>query len=89
MSTTAGPSAQPNPGFAERIGVLMATGLIVGESLFGVAFAAIVAERAAAMRRCAAGRGHSRWAMPLGILLFAGAIVVALRLDRGSARPSR
>ncbi|GAA0311807.1 oligopeptide transporter, OPT family [Sphingomonas oligophenolica] len=33
----------PNPGFAERMGVLTATGLIVGESLFGVAFAAIVA----------------------------------------------
>ena len=27
----------PNPAFAERLGVLMATGLIVGESLFGVA----------------------------------------------------
>jgi len=32
----------PNPAFAERLGVLMATGLIVGESLFGVAFAAVV-----------------------------------------------
>ena len=31
--------AAPDPAFAERIGVLMATGLIVGESLFGVAFA--------------------------------------------------
>ena len=31
-----------NPAFAERLGVLMATGLIVGESLFGVAFAGIV-----------------------------------------------
>ena len=32
-----------NPGFAERLGTLMATGLIVGESLMGVAYAAIVA----------------------------------------------
>jgi putative OPT family oligopeptide transporter len=32
-----------NPAFAERIGTLMATGLIVGESLMGVAYAAIVA----------------------------------------------
>ncbi|MDP9085191.1 MAG: oligopeptide transporter, OPT family [Pseudomonadota bacterium] len=31
-----------NPAFAERLGVLMATGLIVGESLFGVVFAGIV-----------------------------------------------
>lgn len=32
-----------SPEFAERMGVLAATGLIVGESLFGVAFAGIVA----------------------------------------------
>ncbi|HWK35031.1 OPT family oligopeptide transporter [Sphingomonas sp.] len=32
-----------NPAFAERMGVLTATGLIVGESLFGVAFAGILA----------------------------------------------
>ena len=32
-----------NPAFAERLGTLMATGLIVGESLMGVAYAAIVA----------------------------------------------
>src|SRR4051794_25236841 len=33
----------PNPEFAQRMGVLLATGLIVGESLFGVVFAGIVA----------------------------------------------
>jgi putative OPT family oligopeptide transporter len=32
-----------NPEFAQRMGVLLATGLIVGESLFGVIFAGIVA----------------------------------------------
>jgi putative OPT family oligopeptide transporter len=32
----------PNPGFARRMGVLMATGMIVGESLFGVLYAGIV-----------------------------------------------
>lgn len=32
-----------NPDFAHRMGVLAATGLIVGESLFGVAFAGILA----------------------------------------------
>jgi putative OPT family oligopeptide transporter len=32
-----------NPAFAERLGTLMATGLIVGESLMGVAYAGIVA----------------------------------------------
>lgn len=34
---------QVDPAFAERMGVLAATGLIVGESLFGVAFAGIAA----------------------------------------------
>ena len=34
---------QRDPAFAERMGVLAATGLIVGESLFGVAFAGIAA----------------------------------------------
>ncbi|HET7317035.1 MAG TPA: oligopeptide transporter, OPT family [Sphingomicrobium sp.] len=33
----------PNPGFAERLGTIMATGLIVGESLLGVVYAAVVA----------------------------------------------
>jgi len=33
----------PNSEFAQRMGVLLATGLIVGESLFGVVFAGIVA----------------------------------------------
>jgi putative OPT family oligopeptide transporter len=34
---------QSDPGFAERMGVLAATGLIVGDSLFNVAYAGIVA----------------------------------------------
>ena len=34
---------QANPAFAERMGILAATGLIVGESLWGVTFAGIVA----------------------------------------------
>ena len=64
----------PNPGFAQRLGVLMATGLIVGESLFGVAFAAIVASSGSdaplAMVQDFA------WAMPLGVVLFAAALVL-------------
>ncbi len=61
-----------DPAFAQRLGVLMATGLIVGESLFGVTFAAIVG-----------GTGSDAplalieeyaWGVPLGMALFAGAI---------------
>ena len=36
-------SKQSNPDFSKRMGTLLATGLIVGESLFGVVNAAIIA----------------------------------------------
>jgi putative OPT family oligopeptide transporter len=64
-----------NPAFAERLGTLMATGLIVGESLMGVIYAALVA---------AAEKMHSKdsaavlavvkenpWAIPIALVLFA------------------
>ena len=60
----------PNPEFAERMGVLMATGLIVGESLFGVAFAAIVG--ATDNDAPLALVEEFAWAVPLGIAVFAG-----------------
>ena len=62
----------PNPAFAERLGVLMATGLIVGESLFGVTFAAIVG--ATDNDSPLALVDEFDWAVPLGLILFAGAI---------------
>lgn len=66
-----------DPEFAKRMGVLLATGLIVGESLFGVAFAGIVA-----------GSGSdaplaiiAEWggAVPLGLAAFV-ALIAALYL---------
>ena len=62
----------PNPAFAERLGVLMATGLIVGESLFGVAFAGIVG--ATDNDSPLAVVEEFALAVPLGLALFAGAI---------------
>ncbi len=66
---------QQNPGFAERLGVLAATGLIVGDSLFNVAFAGIVAgtDDPAAL----AFLEEAAWQMPLGLVVFA-AVIVAL-----------
>ncbi|MCW3796466.1 oligopeptide transporter, OPT family [Sphingomonas sp. BN140010] len=65
---------QSNPGFAERIGTLMATGLIVGESLMGVLYAGIVA---AAEQAGSENAGEVLavvedfpLAIPLGIVLF-------------------
>nr|WP_037492450.1 oligopeptide transporter, OPT family [Sphingobium indicum] len=60
---------QSHPEFAERMGVLMATGFIVGESLFGVAFAGIVAATDSDAPLALVGESH--WAVPLSILIFA------------------
>lgn len=63
---------QANPEFAERMGVLMATGFIVGESLFGVTFAGIVASTDSDAPLALVGESH--WAVPLAVLIFAGVI---------------
>ena len=73
----------PNPAFAERLGVLMATGLIVGESLFGVAFAAIVG--ATDNDSPLALIEEFPMAVPLGLILFAGAIAFLYLNTRGKA----
>jgi putative OPT family oligopeptide transporter len=63
---------QRDPAFAERMGVLAATGLIVGESLFGVAFAGIAA--ATGSPDALAVVEELPFATPLGMVLFAGGI---------------
>ncbi len=84
---------QANPDFAERIGTLMATGLIVGESLMGVAYAAVVAGAERAGSEDSAGVlvifGENPWAIPIGILLFSASIAfLYTRTKRQAAAPS-
>ena len=74
----------PDPAFAERLGVLMATGLIVGESLFGVAFAAIVG--ATDNDSPLALVEDFAWAVPLGLVAFAGSIAWLYMKTRSEAR---
>jgi putative OPT family oligopeptide transporter len=57
-----------SPEFAQRMGVLLATGLIVGESLFGVIFAGIVA--ATSKDAPLAVVKDFGWAAPLGLVVF-------------------
>lgn len=80
---------QSNPEFAERLGTLMATGLIVGESLLGVAYAAIVAgaERAGSENSAEvlAVVEDFAWAAPLGVILFAASIVYLYSWTRKKA----
>ena len=80
---------QANPDFAERIGTLMATGLIVGESLLGVAYAAAVAGAERAGSEDSAGVlaifGENPWAVPVGILLFSASIAYLYASTRKKA----
>ncbi|ASR05335.1 OPT family oligopeptide transporter [Gordonia rubripertincta] len=64
----------------KRMGVLLATGLIVGEALFGVVFAGIVAATGDDSVLAIVGDGFETWAQILGVIVFAG--LVALLYDR-------
>jgi putative OPT family oligopeptide transporter len=57
-----------NPEFAQRMGVLLATGLIVGESIMGVVYASIVA--ATQKDAPLAIISENPWAVPLGLVIF-------------------
>jgi putative OPT family oligopeptide transporter len=72
-----------NPEFAERMGVLMATGLIVGESLFGVAFAGIVA--ASGNDAPLALVADYGWGVPVTVLAFAATVTLLYRAVKGAA----
>jgi putative OPT family oligopeptide transporter len=77
---------QADPGFAERLGVLSATGLIVGDSLFNVVFAGLVA--GSDNPDVLAIMEEAWWATPLGIALFVGSIVwLYAWTRRGAAEP--
>jgi len=68
-----------NPAFAERLGTLMATGLIVGESLMGVVYAALVGAAEKAGSSDSAGVlavvKENSWAVWAAVPLFA--VVIA------------
>lgn len=66
---------QADPEFAERMGVLAATGLIVGESLFGVAFAGIAAARGDS--EPLAVLADNPLAGPLAVIVFSGIIALS------------
>lgn len=77
---------QANPEFAERMGVLTATGLIVGDGLFNIAYAAIVG--ATNDPDVLAVVSTSAATVPLGIVVFAGIVAYAYRrMMRDGAEP--
>jgi len=62
-----------NPEYAQRMGVLLATGLIVGESLFGVIFAGIVA--ATNKDAPLAVVAQYPWVSAVSLVVFAAAVL--------------
>ncbi len=74
---------QADPGFAERMGVLTATGFIVGDSLFNVVYAGLVA--GSDDPDVLAITSATGWQTPLGVLLFAAVIVVLYSWTRRQA----
>ena len=58
----------------KRMGVLLATGLIVGEALFGVVFAGIVAASGDDSVLAIVGDGFDTWAQILGVVVFAAVV---------------
>lgn len=76
---------QHDPAFAERMGVLTATGLIVGDSLFNVGYAGIVAATNDPDALAIVPTGS--WQMPLGSVVFAGLIMLIYTRMRRASRP--
>ncbi len=78
----------PNPEFASRMGVLAATGLIVGESLFGVGFAGIVAATGSDAPLAVVGEQFETFGIFLGLALFSAAIFLLYRSTKKAVAPA-
>jgi putative OPT family oligopeptide transporter len=77
------------PAYARRMGVLMATGMIVGESLFGVLYAGIVVVSGKNDPFALVGDGFATPALVGGAVIFAGAVgLLYRRTMTGVSRPA-
>lgn len=72
-------SGKRNAGAARRLGVLVASGLIVGESLFGVGLAGIIVATGKATPLAVVGDSFANWASLLGVIAFVGIPIVLYR----------
>lgn len=75
---------QTDPESAERMGVLTATGLIVGDGLFNIAYAAIVASTGNADVLAVAE--EAGFAVPLGLAAFTAIVMFAYAMMRRDGR---
>jgi hypothetical protein len=70
---------RPNGEMAKRFGVLLASGLIVGESLLGVLNAGLIVATGSAAPLALVGEGFAGPATWIGVLLFAAVIAASYR----------
>jgi len=69
----------PKPGATKQLGVLLASGLIVGESLLGVVFAAVVAFSGKSYPIAVVGEGFDTASLWIGGIVFVATVVVLYR----------
>ena len=77
---------EPKPEATKQLGVLLASGLIVGESLLGVVLAAVVAFSGSSTPLALVGKGFGTASIWIGGLVFAATVLVLYRWVRGLAR---
>lgn len=70
---------QPRAGHVKRLGVLLASGLIVGESLFGVLLAGIIVWSGSANPLSVVPDSFANWSTIIGLAAFAATIVLLYR----------
>jgi len=75
----------PNPEFTKRMGVLLATGMIVGDSLLNVAFAGVVAASGSSAPLALVGADFETIAIIAGTLAFAGVVAWLYRVTAKSS----
>jgi putative OPT family oligopeptide transporter len=76
----------PNPEAVKRLGVLLASGLIVGESLWGVALAGLIVATGKGEPLGLVGEGFHNAAAVLGLLAFAAVTAALYRWTMGAGR---
>jgi putative OPT family oligopeptide transporter len=70
----------PDPELRKRMGVLAASGMIVGESIFGVLLAGLIVASGQAEPLALVGKGFGTAALVLGVAGFAGVLTFLYRL---------
>ena len=79
-------ATRPNGDVARRLGVLVASGLIVGESLYGVLLAGVIVASGNSTPFAVVGDAFQTMAMFIGALVFALVVFALYRWSAGLAR---